>query len=44
MKLKVCIVSGSRAEFTIIHGLIKKIHEDKKFDLRIIFTECFITS
>lgn len=38
MKLKICIITGSRAEFGIIHGLIKTIDNDKNCDLKIIFT------
>lgn len=38
MKLKICIITGSRAEFGIIHGLIKSINNDKGCELKIIFT------
>ena len=38
MKLKICIITGSRAEFGIIRGLIKSINDDKSCDLKMIFT------
>lgn len=36
--IKVCVVTGSRAEFGQLMPLLKKLHEDPTFDLRLVVT------
>lgn len=38
MKKKICIVSGSRAEYGLLYWLMKEIAEDKDLELQIIAT------
>jgi len=38
MKRKICIVTGSRAEYGLLYWLMKKIHDDTKLELQIIAT------
>ncbi len=38
MKKKICIVTGTRAEYGILHPLIMRIKADESFDLRIAVT------
>ena len=36
--MKICIVTGSRAEFGILENLIKKLNKDKFFNIDLIVT------
>jgi GDP/UDP-N,N'-diacetylbacillosamine 2-epimerase (hydrolysing) len=38
MKRKICVVTGTRAEYGLLHGLIKKIEVDNKLELQLIAT------
>jgi len=38
MKRKICIVTGSRAEYGLLYWLMKKIHDDTNLELQIIAT------
>jgi len=38
MSKKICVVTGSRAEYGLLYPLIKKIQQVKEFDLQIIAT------
>ena len=38
MKKKICVVTGSRAEYGLLYPLMKKIQQVKEFDLQIIAT------
>lgn len=38
MKKKICVVTGSRAEYGLLYPLMKKIQQVKEFDLQIIVT------
>jgi len=38
MKRKICIVTGSRAEYGLLYWLMKKIHDDRNLELQIIAT------
>ena len=38
MKKKICIITGSRAEYGLMQNLINKFHKDKKVDLKIFVT------
>ena len=38
MKKKICIITGSRAEYGLMQYLINKLHKDKKVDLKIFVT------
>ncbi len=38
MKKKVCVVSGSRAEFGLLYPLLKKLQQDDFFDLDFVVT------
>ena len=38
MKKKVCIVTGSRAEYGLLYLLIEKLENDKKMDLKLVVT------
>jgi len=38
MKKKICVVTGSRAEYGLLYPLLKKIIKDKDFDLQIVAT------
>jgi len=38
MKKKICIITGSRAEYGLMQNLINKFHKDKKIDLKIFVT------
>lgn len=35
---KICVITGSRAEYGILYPLIKKLHEDCFFELKIVVT------
>ena len=37
-KIKICVVTGSRAEFGLLYRLLKKINFEKKFQLELIVT------
>ena len=37
-KRKVCMITGSRAEYDLIKFLMQKIKQDKRFSLKIIVT------
>jgi len=38
MKKRICVVTGSRAEYGLLYPLMKKIQQVKEFDLQIIVT------
>lgn len=38
MKRKICIVTGTRAEYGLLSNLAKKLREDKEFDLQMVVT------
>jgi UDP-hydrolysing UDP-N-acetyl-D-glucosamine 2-epimerase len=38
MKRKICIVTGSRAEYGLLYGIIKKISEDPLLELQLVVT------
>ena len=38
MKKKICIITGSRAEYGLMQNLINKLHKDKNVDLKIFAT------
>lgn len=38
MKRKICIVTGTRAEYGLLSNLAKKLQEDKEFDLQMVVT------
>lgn len=38
MKKKICVITGSRAEYGLLYPLIKKIQQSEEFDLQIIVT------
>ena len=35
---KICVVTGSRAEYGILYGLIRRIHEDEEPELQMLVT------
>ena len=37
-KRKICVVTGSRAEYGLLYWLLKEIEVDKKLDLQLIVT------
>ena len=37
-KIKICVVTGNRAEYGLLKPLLKKIIADKKFDLKLVAT------
>ena len=38
MKRKICIITGSRSDYGILSSFLKKIQNDKNFDLKLIVT------
>ena len=38
MKIKICIVSGTRAEYGLLYWLMKEIEADSELDLQLIAT------
>ncbi|MDP2939779.1 MAG: UDP-N-acetylglucosamine 2-epimerase [Candidatus Omnitrophota bacterium] len=44
MRSKVCIVTGSRAEYGILHPLLSKIKSDRGFQLQLIATGMHLSS
>jgi len=36
--IKICIVTGTRAEYGLLYGLIKLVHEDKDLELQLLVT------
>lgn len=38
MKRKICVVTGTRAEFGLMYWLLKSLQEDETFDLQLIVT------
>ena len=38
MKLKICVVTGTRAEFGLLYWVMKNIQEDNQLELQIIAT------
>ena len=44
MYIKICVVTGSRAEYGNLYCLMKKIKKDKKFKLQIIVTGSHLSS
>ncbi|TKI72857.1 UDP-N-acetylglucosamine 2-epimerase (hydrolyzing) [Lysinibacillus mangiferihumi] len=38
MKRKICIVTGTRAEYGLLSNLAKKLREDQEFDLQMVVT------
>lgn len=38
MKKKICVITGSRAEYGLMQNLINKLHKDKNIDLKIFVT------
>ena len=43
-KQKICIVTGSRAEYGLLYWLIKEIKANNKFDLQLIVTGMHLSS
>lgn len=37
-KRKICVITGSRAEYGLLYWLIKEINEDNSFDLQLVVT------
>ena len=37
-KRKICVVTGSRAEYGLLYWLLKEIESDKKLELQLIVT------
>ena len=37
-KLKVCVITGTRAEYGLLYWLLKEIESDKDFELQLIVT------
>ena len=38
MKRKICVVTGTRAEYGLLYWIIKCIHEDPELELQLIVT------
>lgn len=38
MKKKICVITGTRAEYGLFYPLLKKLRSEKKFELQIIIT------
>ncbi len=38
MKRKICVVTGTRAEYGLLYWIIKSIHEDPKLELQLVVT------
>lgn len=38
MKYKVCVITGTRAEFGLLEPLLRKLHNDKEIDLQLVVT------
>jgi GDP/UDP-N,N'-diacetylbacillosamine 2-epimerase (hydrolysing) len=43
MKKKICVITGSRAEYGLLTGLIKKINSDNDFILQLIVTNMHLS-
>ena len=41
---KICVITGSRAEYGLLSGLMKAIHEDADLQLQIIATNMHLSS
>ena len=37
-KRKICVITGTRAEFGIMYWLIKEIHDDSELELQLVVT------
>jgi len=44
MKIKICVVTGSRAEYGLLYPLLKLLAEDKAFNLSLIATGMHLSS
>ena len=43
-KRKICVVTGSRAEYGLLYWLLKEIESDKKLELQLIVTGMHLNS
>ena len=43
-KMKVCVVTGTRAEYGLLYGLIKEVESDKDMQLQLIVTGMHLSS
>ena len=43
-KRKICVVTGSRAEYGLLYWLLKEIEFDKKLELQLIVTGMHLSS
>ena len=44
MKRKICLVTGTRAEYGLLYWLMKEIEADKNLELQIIVTGMHLSS